>query len=323
MLIRTFYRLVPMLLWSFSMAATGQSILVAGTEAIAGSSIPVTYHLVETDDGLFVPIGLRRPAGDGPFPVVLMASGNGGGGLDFVKEVSHSHSWTPEQFLVAGYAVAWLRFRSEVEANFYDDRPLTTHDSSASPVYDRAPLDFEDVIAVIEYVKTLSYIDSENVGYLGMSHSGEMLLSIASVYDGLAAGIASEPATATLLARRAQSGPVASVPETAARYDEDSLNAAVIQLHARIDRQLALPRLQSITTPLLIQGRHRDHNQALFRVTFELLTELGKAVEWKSYDHDSHGFIYVQRNRDGDYVPNTAQKQAVSDFIAFFDQHLK
>ena len=41
-----------------------------------------TYLIyIETMDGLYTPIGLELPDGEGPFPVVLLASGNGGEGM--------------------------------------------------------------------------------------------------------------------------------------------------------------------------------------------------------------------------------------------------
>ena len=90
-----------------TMAQTG---LVYDTENIEGSEFPVTYHLVATDDGLYTPIGLRKPAGQGPFPVVLFASGNGGEGLEYIKYHSHNRGWTLDQFLTRampspGYAI--------------------------------------------------------------------------------------------------------------------------------------------------------------------------------------------------------------------------
>ena len=131
-------------------AAGAQSGLAYETEAIEGSEFPVTYHLVETVDGLYTPIGLRTPAGDGPFPVVLFASGNGGEGLGYVRDYSHNRSWTQEQFLDAGYAVAWLRYRAEVERPAYDGAPLSDRPWSGRGVLNRAPLEYEDVIAIIE-----------------------------------------------------------------------------------------------------------------------------------------------------------------------------
>ena len=105
-------RILILSIWLlFSMMASSlagaQDGLIHHTEGISGSNIPVTYHFVSTDDGLLTPIGFRKPDGDGPFPVVLFSSGNGGEGYEYIKDYSHNRSWTLEQFLSAGYAVAW------------------------------------------------------------------------------------------------------------------------------------------------------------------------------------------------------------------------
>ena len=171
-------------------AVSAQDGVVYETEDVAGSEIPVTYHLISTDDGLLTPIGLRKPAGDGPFPAVLFSSGNGGEGLEYVKDNSHNRGWTLDQFLAAGYAVAWLRYRSEVEIPVYDGSALLAQPWSGRPVFNRAPLEYDDAIRIIDYVRALPYIDSDKVGWMGVSHAGEMLMKIAGVYDGLAAGIA-------------------------------------------------------------------------------------------------------------------------------------
>ena len=84
-----------------------------------------------------------------------------------------------------------------------------------------------------------------------------------------------------------------------------------------------MQRIAPIDLPIFVQGRDRDHNQDTFRVNYELLLEAGKDVEWKSYDHDLHGFVYVARNADGEYAPDAIQREAVADSIAFFDRHLK
>jgi len=303
-----------------------QGGLVYQTEDIVGSNIQVTYHLIETDDGLLTPIGLRKPPGNGPFPIVLFATGNGGEGLGYVREYSQNRGWTLEQFLAAGYAVAWLRYRSEVDLPKYDGSPLVDHAWSGRPVFNRAPLEYEDVIRIIEYVKTLPYVDGERLGYMGVSHGGEMLMKISSFYDGIVAGIASEPASAAFLARRSLETAAPAErdePETAAALDEEKLAAAVRETHERIDRNVAMARIEPIDIPIFVQGRDRDHNQDVFRVNFELLLEAGKNVEWKSYDHDEHGFVYPWRNSDGKYDPDSIQREAVADSIAFFDRHLK
>ena len=85
------------------------------TEPVPGSECPVHLMYVELLDGVYAPIGLRYPTGAGPHPLVLFAMGNGGGGMAVVREFTRNGSWTQEQFLAAGYAVAWLRYRAEVD----------------------------------------------------------------------------------------------------------------------------------------------------------------------------------------------------------------
>ncbi len=308
------------------LAAGAQAGLVLETETVAGSEIPVTYHLVMTDDGLYTPIGLRKPDGDGPFPIVLFASGNGGEGLPYIKDYSHNRGWTLEQFLAAGYAVGWLRYRSEVDVPEYGGAPLTARRGSGRARYNRAPLEYEDVIAIIEYVKTLPYVDADRVGYMGMSHGGEMLMKMSSVYNGIAAGIASEPASAAFLARRPRDPAAVArpeAPETATTTDAARFAAEVEELHGLIDRDVAMARIAPINLPIFVQGRDRDHLQGVFRLNYELLVEAGKRVQWKSYDHEVHGFAYVARNSDGRYAPDAVQREVVADSIAFFDAHLK
>lgn len=75
--------------------------------------------------------------------------------------------------------------------------------------------------------------------------------------------------------------------------------------------------------PIFVAGRDRDHNQATFRLSYELLEEAGKDVQWQSYDHDRHGFVFVQRNAAGAYEPDPLQQAIVADAIAFFDRHMK
>jgi hypothetical protein len=94
-------------------------------------------------------------------------------------------------------------------------------------------------------------------------------------------------------------------------------------VRARITEDVARARIAPITTPIFVQGRNSDELQGIFRVCYDLLVELGKEARWESYEHDVHGFVYVQRNEMGVYHPDAVQVQAVKDSIAFFDAHMK
>ncbi|MBZ5642102.1 MAG: prolyl oligopeptidase family serine peptidase [Acidobacteriia bacterium] len=292
-------------------------------EPVKGSNIPVQIVYVETPDGLYAPIGLRKPPGNGPFPIVLFAHMNGGMGVRWIREWTQNGSWTQEQFLKAGYAVAWMRYRAEVN-NSYGTR-LVEKQREGRQLFNRGPLEYEDAIAIIKYVKTLPFVDPDRVGYVGLSHGGEMLMKITSEYDGLRAGIASEPASGEFLARKSpprKPGEPAP-PETFPVNTEEMQKKATDEALSQVDMSAAMARIASIQTPIRVQGRDRDHNQAIFRANYELLRRAGKQVEWKSYDHDEHGFIFVRRNKDGVYAPDPIQLQVVKDSIAYFDGFMK
>lgn len=130
-------------------------------EQVKGSDIPVQLMYVETIDGLYAPIGLRKPHSDGPFPLILFAAGNGGGGMAVVRDFTQNRSWTQEQFLAAGYAVAWMRYRAEVDYAYDKIGKLIEDRRQRRQLLNRGPLEYEDVISIIKYVKTLPGIDPE------------------------------------------------------------------------------------------------------------------------------------------------------------------
>lgn len=191
------YSVDPAWMW-ISAPVSEKAITV--TEPVPRSDIPVRLMFVELRDGVYAPIGLRKPKGTGPFPTIVFAHMNGGLGLKWIREWTHNGSWTLEEFLAAGYAVVWMRYRAEVDSSY--GSPLIEGEWQGRQIFSRGPFEYEDAIAIIEYIKTLPYVDSERVGYLGVSHGGEMLMKIATEYNGLRAGIASEPASIEYLARR-------------------------------------------------------------------------------------------------------------------------
>ena len=290
------------------------------TEAVMGSDIPVRYDFVELRDGVYAPIAIRMPEGDGPFPTVVFAHMNGGFGLRW----THYGSGTLERFLDEGYAVVWMRYRAEVDTDF--SVPLTVRPFQGRQRYSRGPQEFEDAIDIIEYVRALPEVDAARVGYMSVSHGGEMLLKITNQYNGLAAGIATEPAATGFLAPRPRdpnAPPPPEEPETLPVNTPEMQREAVANLRARLDMDTAMARLSSIQTPIFVVGRDRDHNQETFRLVYELLEEAGKIVQWRSYDHDEHGFAFIERNAEGVYDPDPIQREVVTAAIEWFDGILK
>jgi dienelactone hydrolase len=308
------------------MSKSGESTIdpqhIVVTEPVKDSPIPVDLMLVEMIDGLYAPIGLRKPPGKGPFPLVLFASGNGGGGMAWVRDATQNKSWTQEQFLSAGYAVAWLRYRAEVDYAYDKIGKLVEDRRQRRQLLNRGPLEYEDVISIVDYLKTLPYVVADRIGYMGMSHGGEMAFKIASEYHGVAAMVASEPAAHEFL--RLKPDATAHInPATGLLDVESMLMRESGKVRARITEDVAKARMAPIKTPIFVQGRNTDELQGIFRVCYDLLVELGKDAQWATYEHDVHGFVYVERNQKGAYAPDPVQIQSVRDSIAFFDNYLK
>ncbi|MEZ7813826.1 MAG: acyl-CoA thioester hydrolase/BAAT C-terminal domain-containing protein [Paracoccaceae bacterium] len=289
------------------------------TEDVDGETIHLMY--VEVWDGLYTPIGVRKPKGDGPFPMVLMAAGNGGEGMRWIRDAVRNRAYIMDRLIEAGMACAWLRYRTEVELGYNDGGPLVRDMRQGREMFNRSPLEYEDEIAIADYLKTLPWVDGDKVGMIGMSHGGEMALKITSEYNGLAAAVASEPAAHEFLALTTDNS-VHINEETQLRNIEEMQMAEVAKVRGRIDMDLARSRIASIETPLLVMGRDEDHLQGIFRTTYELLEEAGKDVDWVSYDHDFHGYIFPVRGADGNYELNNIQVGAIDHAVRWLKSRL-
>lgn len=290
-------------------------------EPVDGSSHPAHLIYVETWDGLYAPIGLRLPEGDGPFPVVLLASGNGGGGMAWIREAIRENGYITERLLDAGLACAWIRYRTEVELGYNDGGELVRDMRQGRELFNRSPLEYEDEIAIIEYLKSRPDIDGDRVGLIGMSHGGEMALKIVSEYHGVAAAVASEPAAHEYLALEPDDT-VTVTESTGLRNIEEMQMSEVDKVRGRIDTAVATSRISTIDTPILVMGRETDHLQGIFRATYELLEEADKDVEWVSYDHPLHGYVFPLTGADGEPEVNDTQDRAITHVITFLRDHL-
>ncbi len=77
------YSVDPAWMWT---SEPVNEVAITVTEPVPGSDIPVHLMLVEVKDGVYAPIGLRKPEGTGPFPTIVFAHMNGGLGLRWIRE---------------------------------------------------------------------------------------------------------------------------------------------------------------------------------------------------------------------------------------------
>ena len=226
----------------------------------------------------------------------------------------HRFRHVTDVLLEAGYACAWARYRTEVELGYQTGGRLRTGGRQGMELMNRAPLEYEDEVAVLRDVASHPQVDADRLFHLGVSHAGEMLFKLLSQYDGLLrAGVAAEPASHELLTLGLDGEP--TVENLDGLRDIESLEIRSTE-HARAritDRDEVSARLDGVDIPVLVLGRDQDELQGIFRLTYELLAEKRDDAEWRSWSHDVHGYIFPESDEQGVAQVDDVQREALGD----------
>lgn len=288
---------------------------------LAGTPYPALQTFVLTQDEIYVPIVVRKPAGDGPFPVITMGRGDGRGGMPHVLAQVERLVPMQDEMIRRGYAVAYINYRNEIPYLYGERGAVRNLDDDMSGGENRtlksaATLDSDDLAAVWRYLQVQPWVRPDAIGAIGISHGGEMILKAAAEGAPLAAGVIAEGASHEFLS--VNTGPTAPRRGGELQYQ----NIGVVRANA--DRERALARIRSIEAPMLHVSREGDHLQGIFDLVHAWMIECGKASELRSYRHEDHGFCLVYDD-DGTrrFTPDPVQRAAFDTWMAFFDRHLQ
>lgn len=291
---------------------------VMASKALKGTDMPADYTFVLTRDEIYVPIIVRKPKGSGPFPAITMGWGEGREGMKKVERLAESLTQMQDRMIARGYVVATVNYRNEIPYAFEQSKPPQNLPDSISGdrrmLKSGPTLDHEDLIAIIRYLQTLPYVDKTGVGAIGVSHSGEMIMKASSEYT-FGAGVCIEPANHEFLT--VDTGPNAPRKGTEIQYND------VEVARKNANKAEGLERIRRINTPILIFGRETDHQQGIFKLTYEWMKEAGKDVQWVSFDHPTHGYVFIMNQPDGSFRPDEIQQKTFEIFMDYFDKHLK
>jgi len=288
------------------------------TKPVPGSDIPADYTFVLTRDEIYVPIAVRKPKGNGPFPAIVMGRGNGRGGMPLVEQKIALYSALQDKMIARGYVVVYVNYRNEIPYH-YETRDVARNvaddiSGEGRTLKSTPSVDSDDLQAVIKYVRSLPYVKADKVGAAGVSHGGETILKAAAEMD-FTCGVAIEGASHEFLT--VNTGPTA--PRVGSEIQYNDIEIA----RKNANKARAMERIRRINTPMLHIGRDHDHLQGIFKLAHEWMKEAGKDSTWASFDHPAHGYPFIERGADGSYRPNPAQQAAFDLFMNYFEQHLK
>ncbi len=134
---------------------------VVASKEVKGSNIPGDYTFVLTRDEIYVPILVRKPKGNGPFPAITMGWGEGREGMKKVEQLSERLAQMQDRMIARGYVVVTVNYRNEVPYAYESSKPPQNLPDSISGdrrmLKSGPTLDHEDLVAIIKYLQTVPH----------------------------------------------------------------------------------------------------------------------------------------------------------------------
>jgi dipeptidyl-peptidase 4 len=245
---------------------------------------PVQPVYIKSKDGLYIAAAIRKPKGNGPFPAMIMFHGAPGGrGMDQLLGWSRGDTGGPvwERFLQEGYVVAVADYRG-------GNMNLMSAASSNGMI-----TSIDDGLAVIDYVKSLPYVDPANLNLYGVSLGGNLVMNLVSRVP-VHSAILGAPAAIWFLGIAMPSGPPS--PD---RFR-----------NVKADPEVARMNIEPIRTPILIIVGTADGLLPMATLLHDELSAAGKNVRMEVYEGGYHDFCLGPQ---GQKRPDLPQGEALYD----------
>jgi dienelactone hydrolase len=145
----------------------------------------VTEKRLSGEEQINLETTIFKPDGDGPFPLLVLSHGSPRGGESERRTMKRARYINQSrEFIKMGFVVVipMRRGYGHSEGNWAED-----YDGCSHPMYYKAGLEgAKDLIAVVNYMKKLLYVDGRRVVLAGQSAGGFASLAAASMgFDGL------------------------------------------------------------------------------------------------------------------------------------------
>lgn len=254
---------------------------------VSEADSPVQPTYIKVKDGLYIAAAIRKPKGAGRFPAIIIFHGAPGGrGMEQLVGWSRGDTGGPvwERFLQEGYVVAVADYRG---GNMNLMSAASTNGMITS---------IDDGLTVIDYIKSLPYVDGDRVSLYGVSLGGNLVMQLVSRVPTIHAAIVGAPAAIWFLGMTAPPG---GGPGGADRFK-----------NMKPDPEIAAKNIAPIRTPVLILVGTAD---GLLPVTTQLhdaLAAAGKPVRMEVYEHGYHDFCLGPQ---GQKRPDLPQGEALFD----------
>ena len=268
---------------------------------VSEADSPVQPTYIKTRDGLYVAAAIRKPKGDGPFPAIIIWHGAPGGrGMEQLIGWSRGDTGGPvwERFLQEGHVVVVADYRG-------GDVNLMSTPSTTGLV-----TSIDDGLAIIEYVKSLKYVDPNRLSLYGVSLGGNLVMHLLSKVQVWRA-IVGAPAAMWFLGIKTQ-----------------GLTGFDRLKDARPDPEVARQNIAPVQTPVLILAGTADSLLPVARMLHDELAAAGKTVRLEIYENGYHDFCLGPQGQTRKDLPQgeallDSTLDALEKSVAFVKGQLK
>jgi dipeptidyl aminopeptidase/acylaminoacyl peptidase len=232
---------------------------------VSEADSPVERVFIKSKDGVYVAAALRKPKGNGPFPVLVHFHGAPGGrGIDQLVGWARGDHGSPvfERFLQEGYVIVIADYRA---VNF---------STLADPPPPEAVTYADDAVAVIEHVRKLPFVDPGRIHVYGVSLGGDVTMQL----------LARTPVRAAILGAGAPIRFLGVRPNPNAPREDRFRDMTV-------DEARATANVEKISTPILIQVGTADSLLPINRLLHDRLEKAGRKVRMEIYEGGYHDFV--------------------------------
>ena len=242
---------------------------------ISETDSPIERMYIKSKDGLYVAAVMRKPKGEGPFPVLIHFHGAPGGrGMDQLIGWIRGDHGSPllQRYLQEGFIVVSADYRGGHNLAKLAD---AFHTDVASYI--------DDAAAVVEHVKKQPLVDASRINVYGVSLGGDVVMHLLARVQGIHAAVLGAGAPINFLGARSKPD---SKPED--RFKEATLETERIKAN-----------ISKIHTPVLVQVGTADALIHLDRIVYEQHTAAGKRARLEIYEKGYHDFVMGPQGQPG------------------------
>jgi dipeptidyl aminopeptidase/acylaminoacyl peptidase len=252
--------------------------------AVSQSDSPVQQVYIKAKDGLYIAAAIRKPKSEGRHPAIVMFHGAPGGrGMEQLAGWSRGDTGGPvwERFLQEGFVVVVADYRG-------GNMNLVSSPSTSGVI-----TSIDDGLAVIDYVKSLPYVDPDRLSLYGVSLGGNLVMNLVSRVP-VRAAVLGAPAAIWFLGLNMPAGP----------HGPDAFK------DAKPDPEISRKNIEPIRTPILILVGTADGLLPVTVLLHDALAAAGKSVRMEVYEHGYHDFCLGPQ---GQKRPDLPQGEALFD----------